>query len=70
MSRRRTTSFIALWLLSASLCVPAGAQQTKDHKPVISAAPAPIIRTVSGIVRCVTAAGVAKEVFQAEQVTR
>jgi para-nitrobenzyl esterase len=54
MSRKQTKSFIALWLLSASLCIPAGAQQTNDNKPVMNAAPAPIVRTVSGIVRGAT----------------
>jgi 4-carboxymuconolactone decarboxylase len=54
MRRKQTKSFIALWLLSALLCNSATAQQTNDHKPVMNAAPAPIVRTVSGFVRGVT----------------
>ncbi len=54
MKRKQTKSFITLWLLSAFLCIPARAQQTNDNSTVINAVPAPIVRTISGLVRGVT----------------
>jgi para-nitrobenzyl esterase len=55
MSRKRRTSFIALWLIAAALITSASAQETNKGNPEqASAAAAPTVRTASGVVRGVT----------------
>jgi para-nitrobenzyl esterase len=64
MSKKHRETFIALWVLSATLLIiSASAQDTQKTSPeqapgtpktVVSAAPAPTVRTTSGIVRGVT----------------